>query len=100
MAVSWSDHLSQIVEIELPISVYKSCCPRNKPIFKISPTVIEDEDFQNSLKEAMSHWTELWRLHEYPILQWWENLVKPGIKRLAICRSKAINKERRGHLNL
>ena len=84
MAISWSDHLSQIVEIELPISVSKNFCPKNKTIFKISPTVIEDEDFQNHSKEAICHLTEIPRLHEYPILQWWQNLVKLGIRRLAI----------------
>ena len=31
---------------------------------------------------------------------WWELIVKPGIKKLAIQRSKEINREKRGQLNL
>ena len=34
------------------------------------------------------------------ILTWWEVLVKPGIKKLALQRSKELNRERRGELNL
>ena len=34
------------------------------------------------------------------ILTWWELLVKPGIRKLALQRSKEINRERRGELNL
>ena len=35
-----------------------------------------------------------------PILTWWEVLVKPGIKKLAIERTKELNKERKSLLNL
>ena len=35
-----------------------------------------------------------------PVLHWWEGLVKPGIKKLAINRSKELNKEKRSELNL
>ena len=34
------------------------------------------------------------------ILQWWEMLVKPGIKRLGIQRSKELGKAKREELNL
>ena len=34
------------------------------------------------------------------ILSWWEIMVKPGIKKLAIQRSKELNREKRGELNL
>ena len=33
-------------------------------------------------------------------LFWWEKMVKPGIKKIGIQRSKEINKERREELNL
>ena len=35
-----------------------------------------------------------------PVLTWWEVLVKPGIRKLAIQRTKEVNRERRAHLNL
>ena len=34
------------------------------------------------------------------ILSWWEIMVKPGIKKLAVKRSKELNREKRGELNL
>ena len=34
------------------------------------------------------------------VLTWWELVVKPGIKRLAIHRGKEINRGKRGELNL
>ena len=34
------------------------------------------------------------------ILIWWEKLVKPGIRKLAITRGKEMNRDRRGFLNL
>ena len=34
------------------------------------------------------------------ILSWWEIMVKPGIKKLAIQRSKELNREKRGEQNL
>ena len=34
------------------------------------------------------------------VLTWWEIMVKPGIKKLAIKRSKELNRERRGELNM
>ena len=35
-----------------------------------------------------------------PYLTWWEVLVKPGIKKLALERSKELNRERKSSLNL
>ena len=37
---------------------------------------------------------------KWGILQWWEMLVKPGIKRLCIQRSKELGKAKREELNL
>ena len=34
------------------------------------------------------------------VLQWWGLVVKPGIKKLAIQRSKELNKEKKGELNI
>ena len=46
----------------------------------------------------MNDWIEIKDLG-LDILQWWEIVVKPGIKKLAIIRSKQMNKEKRGVLN-
>ena len=69
--------------------------PRPSPIFKIRPEVICDNEFQE-------------RLSDYPglvgsqgsKLRCSEMVVKPGIKILAIHRSKELNRERKGEINL
>ena len=38
--------------------------------------------------------------HGVPVLTWWEKMVKPGIKKLSINRSKELNKEKRSELTL
>ena len=92
--IPWSDHYAQVVSYTLPDIISKKLSPRSKPIYKISPNVIDDELFQEQLKEAVLHWSELRDYHHYSLLQWWDLLVKPGIRKLAINRSREINKSR------
>ena len=47
----------------------------------------------------MKEWEEVSKFG-VPVLTWWEVLVKLGIRKLAIARSKEMNKNRRGLLNL
>ena len=47
----------------------------------------------------MSDWKQVKDLG-LDVLKWWELIVKPGIKKLAIQRSKELNQEKHGHLNL
>ena len=65
----------------------------------ITPLIVKDKLFQARLFNNMKEWKEV-KAFGVPVLTWWEVLVKPGIKQLAIERSKEINKERRRHLNL
>jgi len=47
----------------------------------------------------MKTWTEI-KSFGVPVLSWWELLVKPGIRKLAVERSKELNREKRSKLNL
>ena len=47
----------------------------------------------------MSDWQEVKELG-LEVLLWWEEIVKPGVKKLAMQRSKELNWEKRGELNL
>ena len=99
VATSFSDHLAQVVSYCVPLCTQTTACPKAKPVFKISNNVIDDNIFRKQLKESMSHWRHLLVTFKYPVLDWWELLVKPGIRKLAITRSKEINKSRRGRLD-
>ena len=55
--------------------------------------------FKTWLEESMVSWKSL-RGFGLDTLIWWEKVVKPGIKKLGIKRSKEINLEKREALNL
>ena len=97
--ISFSDHLAYTVSFSIPDPLARILSPKSKPIFKIKPEVIGDKIFQERLSDSMLDWQEVNDLG-LDVVTWWELLVKPGIKKLAIQRSKEINRERRGELNL
>ena len=47
----------------------------------------------------MNEWENVKRLG-LPITQWWEFIVKPGIRKIGLERSKEINSDRQSSLNL
>ena len=97
--VSFSDHLAYTVTFSIPGPLARILSPRSRPLFKIKPDIIRDKLFQDRLSDSMLDWQEVNDLG-LDVLTWWELMVKPGIKKLAIQRSKEINRERRGELNL
>ena len=72
--------------------------PQSRPLFKISPDVVHDELFKKRLEHEFAGWQQV-KERGLAILAWWEIVVKPGVRRLAINRSKELNKQRRSQLN-
>ena len=99
VSVAFSDHLSYIVTLKLPSPLATILSPKSRPLFKTKPEIVKDKVFQARLANSMKEW-EAVKQFGVPTLTWWEVLVKPGIKKLAIERGKEINKERRSLLNL
>ena len=65
----------------------------------------KDQLFKERLEDEMSSWQRVREFQDREsrqlgILFWWEYMVKPGIRKPAIQRSKEINTERREELNL
>ena len=75
------------------------CSPKSRPLFKIREEVVRDPLFQEKIKAAMEEWVEVQK-EGLSTLTWWEIMVKPGIRRIAMERSKEINQEKRSQLNL
>ena len=73
--------------------------PRGQPQIKIKNETITDEIFQQRMSESMIQWKQI-RNNGLDVLTWWELIVKPGLRSLAIQRNKEMNKEERGKLNL
>ena len=97
-AVAFTDHLAHIVVLQPPVDMMHSVSPKSKPFFKTSPELVRDEVFKARLQRDMEDWQEV-LVRGLGILPWWEIIVKPGIKRLAINRSKELKKLKRSRLN-
>jgi hypothetical protein len=97
--VAFSDHHAHVVSLSLPAHLSRITSPKARPIFKIKPEVIRDEKFRAQLAAAMARWNQV-KDAGIDVMEWWEVIVKPGIKKLALERGKELNKERRGMLNL
>ena len=79
--------------------------PTSRPSFRLKADVIKDQEFQSRLSEAMTSWQRVRDFQDKDsrqlgVLVWWESLVKPGIRKIAIQRSKELNMCRREEMNL
>ena len=97
-AVAFSDHFAHIVTVKLPDNMGHSISPRSRPFFKVSPEIVMDDVFRAWLQRDMIGWLEV-KERGLAVLSWWEIIVKPGIRRLAITRSKELKKIKRSRLN-
>ena len=97
--VAFSDHLAHTIQIRVPEPLSRLLCPRSRPMFKVKEVVARDKEFQGRVKLAMEEWGDV-RAEGLPVLSWWEIIVKPGIRKIAMDRSKEINIEKRERLNL
>ena len=99
ISVAFSDHLSHIVTVKLPATLSKAVSPKSRLLFKTRPEIVKDPIFKARLSQSMEEWNQV-KQFGVPVLTWWEVLVKPGLRKLAIERTKELNKERRKYLNL
>ena len=97
--IAFSDHMAHTVRLQVPDPLVRMCCPKSRPQFQIREEVARDKDFQEWVGESMQEWDEV-REQGLPVLLWWEMIVKPGIRKLAMVRSKQINQGKRSRLNL
>ena len=98
-SLAFSDHMAHKVTYLLPSQMARILSPRASPNFKIKPEVVTDKIFKLRLKTNMEDWLEV-RSNGVEVTTWWEELVKPGIRRLGIERGKELKKQRRGELDL
>ena len=101
--LAFSDHFGLVVKLALPDILSKVICPKSRPTFRLTSEVIQDQLFQARLREVMLTYNRVKDFQgsqSFGVLQWWELLVKPGVLKLGLVRSKEINRERREALNL
>ena len=98
LGVSFSDHHCLLLKIKLPDPFSRLISPKSRMPFKANPQVVKDEIFKSRLKDKFNGWKEGKCNMEFMV--WWEEVVKPGVKRLLLERGKEMKSESRGQLNL
>ena len=99
--LAFSDHFAHVVEFLVPDNFYSILSPKYRPVFKVSAEVIKDKVFKARLTESVQMWEQVRSFDtQQGTLNWWENLVKPGIRKIALERAKEINIEKKESLNL
>ena len=54
--MAFSDHISHIVEIQLPSPLSTVLSPTIRPVFKVKSEVVKDKVFQDRLPSNMKEW--------------------------------------------
>ena len=91
-AISFSDHLAHVIKFCSNKEPSLKENPRRRSIYKIKHWIVKDNIFQNNIRVEFKTWMEM-RDYFSPIYLW-EDVIKPGIKKIAINREKEINCEK------
>ena len=83
--VAFSNHMGYIIKMNVPNPLARLICPKSRPMFKVKEEVAYDQKFKDRVKVAMEEWGDVGNLG-LPIFQWWELIVKPGIRKIAMDR--------------
>ena len=96
LTLSFSDHLAHVVQYQLSHEMCQKENPRKRAIYKIKHWLVKDIIFQDRIRKEFESWMEM--KDHFSALNLWEEVVKPGIKQLAIQREREINLERNQEL--
>ena len=81
--VAFSDHYGVVSDISLLSAFTRQVFPRGSRSFKIRNAVAQDAIFQGRVSTAMENWKQI-RNSGLDTLTWWELVVKPGVRNLAV----------------
>ena len=95
LCISFSDHLAHVITFDTHSPKIGKEYHR-KSLYKIKHFVIEDDVFQENVRNGFQEW--LLMKDDLSPTFWWEHVVKPGIKALALSREKESNLKRRRKL--
>ena len=97
-SVPFSDHYGLLTKVKVPLNHSRQAIPRAKRNLKIRNEIV-DAIFVSEVAKSMKDWQKV-RENGLDVVRWWDLIVKPGIRRIAIERSKSINQERNGEINM
>ena len=94
LPVSFSDHFAHVVTFEnFSENINSKPTQKSKSIYKIKHHIVDDKIFQDKVKNEFPNWLSL-QEGLCPIF-WWEEVVKPGIRSIALSREREMNAQRR-----
>ena len=98
--IAFSDHFAHVVEFMVPADLSHILSPKCRPSFNIKAEVIRDQIFKERLAVSVQMWERVKSFgdnqsSDSSILSWWEHLVKPGIRKLALDKTKEMNSARK-----
>ena len=97
--VAFSDHLGLLTEVAVPFKVSRQYASGGRPNFKIKNDIARDPEFKKSVAAEMCKWKQI-RDFGLDVMTWWELVVKPGIRNIAIERAREISIKKREELNM
>ena len=95
--VAFSDHFGLIIEAKVPYNLCQQI--RKDGMFKVRNDVACDPDFKESVAANIIVWRRMLN-NGLDIIKWWEIVVKPGIRMIALRRAREIRSELRNKLNM
>ena len=93
--IAFSDHFGLITEIKLSGPVTDVSIPRHVKKMNISNEVACDNIFKNRVARAFPVWEEIFK-NGLDVLTWWELVVKPGVREIAIDGNREIIRDKKG----
>ena len=78
MPNAFLDHYCQITRIKDRLITKDNIIPRAKPMFKITPKIVDSIDFKSELANKMLKWKVINDKYNHNTVEWWEKVVKPG----------------------
>ena len=55
------------------------------------PKILDSPEFLNELVKNIEKWEALREKYNHNVVKWWEHIVKPGLRELAIMKTKDRN---------
>ena len=96
---AFSDHFGLLTQVKVPYLILYKNIPCHPSSFKISNEISRDPLFIEQVSKSMPEWKKVLS-NGLDILIWWDLVVKPGLKSIALERQRQLRKDQRGELNL
>ena len=90
--LAFTDHFGLLSQNKVPFILLYKNIPRHPSSFKISNEISRDPFFIQQVSQSVSEWKKILS-NGLDILKWWDLVVKPGLRRIAVQRNRQLRKD-------